>query len=298
MFSIIAGPCSIDLNNFEEIEKILSIEINGKMAIAGTRVVGLKSRTAFDKTGKGMGMDFENFLYNSNVLMNGGNINDFKDLPSILLASELQEKFNCIIASEIMDSAIQMPLFDKYIKGVMMPWNPAVNSLGWNIFGISKYCEKNNWLLGIKNPKNLGISPKDSEENNISTPMEKVWSELAGYSNLTNERKILIHRGVDCEIKCDFRAKPVHKAAMRTKALCPGIKLFFDPSHSYGEKLRDRICEGTIKAMKLKDLKGNYLYDGILIEVGTSETDTEQHITILELENMVKELTKFREIFV
>ena len=46
--------------------------------------------------------------------------------------------------------------------------------------------------------------------------------------------------------------------------------------------------------MKLDN--GNWLYDGALIEVGTSTTDTEQHITINELSNIIDELSKFREI--
>jgi hypothetical protein len=46
--------------------------------------------------------------------------------------------------------------------------------------------------------------------------------------------------------------------------------------------------------MKIDDK--NYLYDGILIEAGNSETDTEQHITINELKILCKELSKFREL--
>jgi 3-deoxy-D-arabino-heptulosonate 7-phosphate (DAHP) synthase len=38
------------------------------------------------------------------------------------------------------------------------------------------------------------------------------------------------------------------------------------------------------------------LYDGILIEAGTSKTDSEQHISIKELKELVKELSKFRKI--
>lgn len=168
MLNIIAGPCSVDKNNIDEVEEILSIEINGKKAIAGTRVVGLKSRTSFDSTGDGMGMDFEIYKHNLDILINGGNINDMENLPSIIMAKKIQEKHNCIIATEVMNPMIQMPLLDRLLNGAVMPWNPAVNSLGWNQQIISKFCEKHdNWLLGIKNPKNLGISVENSEKNDF-----------------------------------------------------------------------------------------------------------------------------------
>lgn len=126
--------------------------------------------------------------------------------------------------------------------------------------------------------------------------MEKVWLGLSSYSNLPNERKVLIHRGVDSEIKSDFRNEVVHQCAKRAKMASDGIKLYFDPSHSFGPKKRDEIVNGTIEAMKMKDSKGNFLYDGILIEVGTSVTDTNQHITIQELKNMIGKINEFREI--
>ena len=72
--------------------------------------------------------------------------------------------------------------------------------------------------------------------------------------------------------------------------------MLFDPSHSYGPKLRAKIVEGTIEAMKIKLDNGDWLYDGILLEVGTSTTDTEQHIAINELSNIIDEISKFREI--
>ena len=297
MLTIIAGPCSINYNNINEIEEILNIEINNKKVIAGTRCVGLKSRTTYSDNCIDMGIDFEVFKYNQQLLIDGESCDKFEILPSIQLAKEIQDKYNCIIATEIMNPANQMPLFDKYLTGSFMPWNPAVNALGWNIQYISKYCEKhNNWLLGIKNPKNLGISLEDAEINNNTAPMEKVWSGLASYSNLPNERKILIHRGVDSEKKSNFRNEVVHNVAMRVKNATSGVKLFFDPSHSFGPKMRDEIVNGTIEAMKMKDLFGNFLYDGILIEVGTSTTDTTQHISIKELKELVNKINKIREI--
>lgn len=293
--TIIAGPCSVDKNNLHEVDEILSIKINNKKAIAGTRVVGLKSRTILETSGEGMGMDFDAYMHNCDILVNGGNPSDFEDLPSMLMAKEIQEKHNCIIATEIMNPAVQMPQLEKHLKGTVMPWNPSVNQLGWPELHISKYCERNNWLLGVKNPKDLGETLIDSEINNIPAPMEKVWKGVASYSNLENERKVLIHRGVNSEVKSDFRNDLVHKAAMRTKTAVAGAKMFFDPSHSCGPKLRDKIVEITIEAMKMKCADGSNLYDGILVEVGTSITDTKQHITIDELKTLVGELSKFRE---
>jgi hypothetical protein len=209
---------------------------------------------------------------------------------------EIQDKYNCIIATEIMEPSIQMPLFDKYLTGSFMPWNPAVNALGWNIQYISKYCEKrDNWLLGVKNPKNLGILVEEAEINDKTAPMETVWSGLASYSNLPNGRKVLIHRGVDAEKKSNFRSMLVHKTAMRVKNSVSGAKLLFDPSHSFGPKMRDEIVDGTVEAMKMRDLSGNFVYDGILIEVGTSTTDAGQHISVRELREMVNKISEFRE---
>ena len=71
--------------------------------------------------------------------------------------------------------------------------------------------------------------------------------------------------------------------------------MYFDPSHSYGPKLRDQIVEGTIEAMAMRDGQ-DFLYNGILIETGTSKTDTNQHISLEELEAMTKELGTFRNL--
>ena len=72
--------------------------------------------------------------------------------------------------------------------------------------------------------------------------------------------------------------------------------MFFDPSHVCGPKLRDQIIDKTLEALQLKLDDSRWLYDGILIEAGTSTTDTEQHITINELSNLIDEISKFREI--
>jgi 3-deoxy-D-arabino-heptulosonate 7-phosphate (DAHP) synthase len=60
--------------------------------------------------------------------------------------------------------------------------------------------------------------------------------------------------------------------------------------------MREKILPATLKAMKIKIDENEFLYDGILIEAGTSKTDSEQHISIKELKELVKELSKFRKI--
>jgi 3-deoxy-D-arabino-heptulosonate 7-phosphate (DAHP) synthase len=115
-----------------------------------------------------------------------------------------------------------------------------------------------------------------------------------GYLPVRN-RIAMIHRGVDVAGKGKFRHLPVHDSAEKVKKMTK-LKMFFDPSHSFGRFLRDQIVDQTILAMHMKTIEGEYLYDGILIEVGTSITDTEQHITVEELQVLCNEIAKFREI--
>ena len=125
--------------------------------------------------------------------------------------------------------------------------------------------------------------------------MEKTWAGLASYAGKLIGQTVLIHRGVDAPDKGNYRSFPVHQMALRTK-LATKAQLYFDPSHALGPKMRDEIVAATIDAMKMKISDKAYLYDGILVEVGTSVTDTLQHITLKELEYMLKELSKFRDL--
>jgi len=72
--------------------------------------------------------------------------------------------------------------------------------------------------------------------------------------------------------------------------------MFFDPSHSYGPKLRSHIVGAVTEAMRMKISGSDFLYDGVLIEVGTSKTDTDQHITVKELSGLVSVLSTFRDL--
>jgi 3-deoxy-D-arabino-heptulosonate 7-phosphate (DAHP) synthase len=293
---IVAGPCSIDEKNIEEIYEIAQIKLGSNAAIWGTRVVGLKSRTALDPGGVGMGIDFSAFAKNMDILNEGGSYNDFEMLPSIEMAKQILDKTGLTIASEIMNPSVQMPLYDGHFDGKLMPWNPSVDQLGWPIMQIARFAKKHNWSLGIKNGKWIGTSKDvaDSENFEGECSLEKTWGGLAAYAAGVSDI-ILIHRGVDVPEKGDYRNIPVHNIAKRTK-MKTGAKLFFDPSHSYGPKMRGDIVEATIEAMKVKLEDNSFLYDGILIEAGTSQTDTEQHISLDELKSMVERLGEFREI--
>jgi hypothetical protein len=244
-----------------------------------------------------MGMDYESLVKNLEVLRQGGSIKDFITPPSVEIAEKLHKDTNMSIATEIMVPSVQMPFYEGRIgQGKLLPWNPAVNQLGWQLMEMAKYGEINGWNVGIKNGKWLGdnLQNSDSETYNGETSVEKTWVGLAKYAEGAKEI-VLIHRGVDVEEKGDHRSLPVHNIAKRAK-LKTGAKLYFDPSHSYGPKMRDSIVAETVKSMQIKIDEENFLYDGILIEVGTSVTDTEQHITIEELKQMVNSLSEFREI--
>ncbi|MBP9759439.1 hypothetical protein KBD45_07130 [Candidatus Dojkabacteria bacterium] len=293
---IIAGPCSVDEKNIEEIYQIAEMTINGNKSIWGTRVVGLKSRTALDINGNGMGIDFKAFEKNMDILNEGGNFNDFEMLPSVEIAKRILDDTGLLIASEVMNPSIQMPMYDGHFDGKLLPWNPAVDQLGWPIMQVARFAKLHSWSIGVKNGKWIGEAKEiaDSEDFNGETSMEKTWAGLTTFAKGAKE-VVLIHRGVDVPEKGDYRNIPVHNIAKRTK-IKSNASLFFDPSHSFGPKMKENIVEATIEAMKLKIDEETFLYDGILVEAGTSQTDTEQHITLIELRDMVEKLSEFREI--
>lgn len=296
-FYVIAGPCSVDYQNIEDIYKISEIKVKNsqgklKKAIFGTRVVGLKSRTIYEEKIEAMGIDFEIYKKNFEKIITG----DFnlEVYPSVKIAKEIIEKTNLIVATEIMDPYLQLLVYEKYLpKNKVLIWNPAVNQLGWPVKIMGEFCLKNSWYLGLKNPKWLG-----EEKANI-TSMEKTWLGLIHYSGMLKEDKIeklfLIHRGVDISGKKQYRNLPVHEAARRIK-ISTGAKILFDPSHTHGPKLKNKIVDETIKAAKMMIDEENYLYDGILIEVGRSKTDTHQHITIEELQYLSEKINQFRNL--
>lgn len=294
---IIAGPCSVDEHNIEDIYQISRITVTNRFgrkerAIHGARVVGLKSRTTLSKDGKNMGIDFKVFMENMQILIDGKAIHQLKMLPTVRMAKTIIKETGMLVATEIMSPMIQLPVYEKHLpKEKLLIWNPAVEQLGWHILKMGAYAKRNRWFIGLKNPKWFG------DETIGQTTMEKTWIGLTDFTTMKepglDERIILIHRGVDVHSKGDYRNLPVHQAAKRVKE-STRAKLFFDPSHIHGPKLRDAIVNATIEAMKTKINDEQFLYDGILIEVGRSKTDTEQHITVKELESMCHQLAEFR----
>ena len=301
--TIVAGPCSIDEANLSEVYEIADISVTnsqGKQqkAIFGTRIVGMKSRTELNATGSGMGIDFPVYMENLSMLSSGGCVRDLKVPPSVLMAEEVYKKTGMLIATEVMTPMIQLPQYEGRIpEKMLMPWNPAVEQLGWPIMQMGEITRKNGWNVGIKNGKWVGehVRTANSEDYESATTMEKTWAGLVTYLGKQSGDVILIHRGVDVPDKGDYRNAPVHNIAKRTKK-ASGCKLYFDPSHAHGPKMRQQIVYAVVDAMELKMEDGSYLYDGILVETGTSSTDTEQHITVAELKSLVAEIAKFRTI--
>lgn len=296
---IIAGPCSITPENTEEIiNEIAPITTDdGKRAIYGTRVVGLKSRTGMTPEGKGMGIDFD--MINEVFDMSRAQRNQRK-LPSQLLAEKIVEKTGMIIATEIMIPHLQLPFFEnsEILKGKMMIWNPAVEQLGWHALEMSHYAIRNGWELGLKHGKFLGkdtLEVTNQPDYKEETSLEKTIIGMTTFTNGKKDDLILIHRGVDVPGRGDYRNAIIHEVMKRLKSKVPGSRLFFDPSHSFGPKMRHQIVDGIIEAMQLKTANG-FLYDGILIEAGTSPTDTDQHISVAELNDVVQQLSKFRKL--
>lgn len=301
--AVIAGPCSIDKHNVEEIYQIADIRVTnrkGKIqrAIAGTRVVGIKSRTELSETGAGMGIDYPIFKKNTRLLIKGGCIDRLKVPPSVLMAEQIHKDTHMLIATEIMSPLIQLPSYIGRIpKGKLMPWNPAVEQLGWPIAQMADFCRAHGWNVGLKNGKWVGdhVHNANTQDYEGQTTMEKTWSGLTKYVGKIKGDVVLIHRGVDVPDKGQYRNTPVHNLAERVKKVT-GAKLFFDPSHSFGPKMRKHMSYAVIDAMKMKAGKDEYLYDGILIETGTSKTDTEQHITVKELQILVEQIATFRDL--
>lgn len=301
--TVIAGPCSIDSNNIEEIYQIADMNVTGKngnrqKAIAGTRIVGIKSRTELDESGKGMGIDYPVFRRNLDLLISGGCIRELEVPPSVLYAEEVQKRTGLLIATEVMAPLIQLPQYQGRIPaGKLMPWNPAVEQLGWPIQQIAEFCRKNDWHIGIKNGKWVGehIHTSNTDDYTGQTTMEKTWVGLTKYVGTLSGETVLIHRGVDVPDKGHYRNAPVHTLARRAKE-ASGAKLYFDPSHAFGPKMREHIVYAVVDAMKIRINEDEYLYDGILIETGTSETDTEQHITLEELQILVDKIATIRDL--
>ncbi|HTA82375.1 MAG TPA: hypothetical protein VK783_05575 [Bacteroidia bacterium] len=292
--ALIAGPCSISEKNITEVYSLADMQVKNRFgetqrAVTGVRIVGVKSRTSYIEKEGAMGIDREAFVCNLRSYAQGGSIKDMKMLPSITMSEEFIRKTGLMVATEIVAPLIQVPLCDQVLRDhELLLWTPAVLQIGWNLMEMYECSKKNAWKLGIKNPKWVG---KESDGLNS---MEKTWLGIGTYVPQIHDI-IYIHRGVDVAETGLYRNLPVHESAKKVKKLS-GKKMYFDPSHTFGPKMKDKIVDGTLEAMKMMSSADEYLYDGILIEAGTSLTDTEQHITHAELQKLINELSKFRDI--
>lgn len=313
--SIIAGPDSLDDYNIQEVYQIAEIPNPTGLtqkAILGTRTVGLKSRTNFDEfpdPKNFMGWDHEIMINNMKILSKGGKLEDCQDMPSIVSAKEIYQKTGMLCSSEVMLPYLQTQLIQRYFaKTPFMLWNPAVDQLGWHLQEMAMISAENGWSIGLKNGKWIGETYElcESEEYTGQTSLETAWQGLYSYSQGASDR-IFIQRGVDVPNKENWRNLPAHQASARVKKRT-GAKMYFDPSHSMGPKMRDEIVDYTTKAMQMPLDKQNfenpespyynqYLYDGVLIEVGTAKCDTYQHITVDELKTLVQKISQIREIW-
>ncbi len=300
---VFAGPDSLDDHNFEELYQIAEMKAGDQTAVFGARTVGLKSRTNFDKDNSDrgfMGHDFEAIMKNFNIFGHGGNTDDLVPLPTVQMAEQLYQDTGLIGSSEIMLPAIQLACIKKsFADTPFLVWNSAVDQLGWHIRQMAGFAKEHGWTVGLKNGKWLGEEYTTAEQSDFAgkTSIETVWDGLVDYASIAPET-VLIQRGCDLPAKGEYRNQPIHYTAMRTKQRHKdkNVTLFFDPSHSLGPKMRDQIVAKTVEAMKMKIDAEHYLYDGILIEVGTAKCDTHQHITLAELQQMMDELADFRTI--
>jgi hypothetical protein len=298
---IIAGPDSLDERNLAEAYEIANYKINGLPTCYGVRTVGLKSRTNFDplNTPEGfMGHDFEAIMENFDIFGYGGNRDKLIQLPTVLMASQLYKATGVQCCTEVMLPAIQLACIAREFKyEPFMVWNPAVDQLGWHIRQMAGFAKEYGWTVGLKNGKWLGVdyAVAETEVYSGKTSIEVVWDGLVNWASIAPE-VVLIHRGCDLPDKGDYRNLPVHNTAKRTKLRNPNTKLMFDPSHSLGPKMREEIGLMTIEAMKMKYPDDTYVYDGALLEVGTSLCDTFQHLSVGEYKKMVKTISEFREL--
>ncbi len=294
---VIAGPCSINYKNLHELYNMSEIQVtdqkgNFERALNAVRFVGLKSRTECSQADNEMGIDVAVI---EQAIMHGSLA---EVPPSVLLAEKFIKETDMGIATEIMLPGIQMPFYEGRIpKGKLLAWNPSNNQLGWSVKQMASTAARNEWAIGLKNGKWLGepYSKITQPNDKTITSMEKAWLGLSSYASVTNCNLAFIHRGVDIPEKGEHRSALVHEVVKRLARKIPQAGRYLDPSHSLGPKLRDDVVKETIDAMKMT-VDNDYLYTGILIEAGTSNTDTDQHISIAELKTLLEEIAKFRKL--
>jgi 3-deoxy-D-arabino-heptulosonate 7-phosphate (DAHP) synthase len=269
---IIAGPCSLSETNIEE-----TIEIGKIPEVYGVRACGLKSVTSPRDF---MGIDQKAYF-------EGG------EYPSVKVAKRIISETGKRVAFEVMDTVQLFEYQDQELDGKVFVWNPAINQLGYPLYQIAKIAAENRWEVGIKNPKWHG----DEEVQIGGVPLtngEKNWQGNAKYAELGGVKPVMIQRGVDITNKGSYRNIPNHQGSVRMKKL--GYEVWLDPSHICGQLRRDSIVAETLNALTAK-IDGAYLYSGILIEAGHSDTDSFQHVSVEELKGLIESAKKIRNVW-
>lgn len=275
-FTIIAGPCSIDKKNADE-----AVAIGNIPEVDGVRCVGLKSVTSPRPF---MGIDADWFFNEST-----------EKQPSLEIAKRIVVETGKFVAMELMDMRQLHHFMDSHLFiGKMFLWNPAIMQLGWPIHNMAKVAKEHGWRIGLKNPKWSSDPELELLPGVILDNGEKTWWGNAHFSQNAGVKPIMIQRGIEGKGKKPFRNLPNHAASTKMRKL--GLEVYFDPSHSFGKELRDRIVDWTLEALEMRLDDGRYLYTGLLIEVGTSQTDTDQHISIDELKRLIEGIKKQREL--
>lgn len=304
--TVIAGHCSTnyeDPNQVEEMYQISGIVVEGRNGVMQRAVTAIryidqmKSRTCVSPDGTtGMG---DAYPILEQAILTGEPVDGIP--PSTQFGSDFIANTGMGLAAEIMIPGLQLPIYENaYPKGMFVVWNPAVNALGPNMLQMGAYANRNDWHIGIKNPKWLDVEYEEvtDEGMDFETQLEIAWLGLANWAKRSGAEISFIHRGVTIPERGENRNALVHNVVRRLAKILPEAGRWLDPSHALGKKRRDEIVEETIEAMKMRvdpnDPNSPFLYTGLLIEVGTSETDTEQHISVAEFHYMMTEIAKFR----
>ena len=113
--------------------EIASMNKPNRKVIEGLRVVGLKSRTELKHSAKFMGIDFDVDLKLCYDLINGVySLTPNMTYSSAEIAKDVIAKQGELkIASEIVDPFSQIPIYPQILGHKFLPWNPAVDQLGW-----------------------------------------------------------------------------------------------------------------------------------------------------------------------
>lgn len=296
---IVAWACSIDTNNLREAIRIATKEINGAHPYMAVRAVWVKSRTGPTSSKDGGWIDADMLRANQRLYAQRWIQSiELHPHPSVEMMKKILRETPAWVATEIVDPFVQTIVManhfaeDKIWANRVMVWNPAVLQIGHPVEYMAQMAENFGWHVWIKNCKE-------------QDPGTKKWSGMLEYANsgmswvgLQNRKIMAIHRGYDIEGKWEHRNQPIHDHVVLLRKKYPGLRVYFDPSHIYGPKMRESIVENTIAAMKMTmpDKESEYLYDGLLVEAWTSTTDTEQHITLDELFDMTSRLADIRPI--